>query len=72
MVNLPIHYNYVIFSTKRGKNTKLVLYTYDAFLFDLDDTEKDIIDELKEIFSSRELQIKYKCKFEWIENYPGV
>jgi hypothetical protein len=31
-----------------------------SFLFDLDDTEKDIIDELKEIFSSRELQIKYK------------
>ena len=49
-----------IIKVLRGKNTKLVLYTYDAFLFDLDDTEKDIIDELKEIFSSRELQIKYK------------
>ena len=49
-----------IIKVLRGKNTKLVLYTYDAFLFDLDDMEKDIIDELKEIFSSRELQIKYK------------
>jgi hypothetical protein len=49
-----------IIKVLKGKNTKLVLYTYDAFLFDLDDTEKDIIDELKEIFSSRELQIKYK------------
>lgn len=49
-----------IIKVLRGKNTKLVLYTYDAFLFDLDDTEKDIIDELKETFSSRELQIKYK------------
>jgi len=49
-----------IIKVLRGKNTKLVLYTYDAFLFDLDDTEKDIIDKLKEIFSSRELQIKYK------------
>ena len=49
-----------IIKVLRGKNTKLVLYTYDAFLFDLDNTEEDIINDLKEIFSSRELQIKYK------------
>ena len=49
-----------IIKVLRGKNTKLVLYTYDAFLFDLDDTEEDIIDKLKDIFNSRKLQIKYK------------
>ena len=49
-----------IIKVLRGKNTKLVLYTYDAFLFDLDNTEEDIINDLKEIFSSRGLQIKYK------------
>ena len=49
-----------IIKVLKGKNTKLVLYTYDAFLFDLDDTEEDIIDELKDIFNSRKLQIKYK------------
>ena len=33
----------------RGKNTKLVLYTYDSFLFDYDESE-NLIEEIKEIF----------------------
>ena len=32
-----------IFKLLKGKNTKLVMYTYDAFLFDWDSNEKDIL-----------------------------
>ena len=41
----------------RGKNTKLVLYTYDSFLFDYDESE-NLIDDIKEIFKNKRLQIK--------------
>jgi hypothetical protein len=41
----------------RGKNTKLVLYTYDSFLFDYDESE-NLMDEIKEIFKNKKLQIK--------------
>ena len=41
----------------RGKNTKLVLYTYDSFLFDYDESE-NLIDKIKEIFKNKRLQIK--------------
>jgi len=41
----------------RGKNTKLVLYTYDSFLFDYDESE-NLIDEIKLIFKNKQLQIK--------------
>ena len=34
----------------RKRKTKLVLYTYDSFLFDLDDSEEDILEEIKEVF----------------------
>jgi hypothetical protein len=43
----------------RGKNTKLVLYTYDSFLFDYDASE-NLIEEIKDIFKNKELQIKVK------------
>ena len=41
----------------RGKNTKLVLYTYDSFLFDYDESE-NLIEEIKLIFKNKKLQIK--------------
>ena len=44
----------------KGKNTKLVLYTYDAFLFDIDNDEEYILDDIKEIFRAHNLEIKYK------------
>jgi hypothetical protein len=44
----------------RGKNTKLILYVYDSFLFDVDKTEKDILKEIVDIFSKYKLHIKYK------------
>jgi hypothetical protein len=43
----------------RGKNTKLVLYTYDSFLLDYDASE-NLKEEIENIFSKRKLQIKVK------------
>jgi hypothetical protein len=31
---------YEIFKILRGKNTKLILYVFDSFLFDVDESEK--------------------------------
>jgi hypothetical protein len=42
----------------RGKKTKIVLYTYDSFLLDIDNDEKYIEDEIKGIFNKHKLQIK--------------
>ena len=42
----------------RGKNTKIVLYTYDSFLLDLDKTEKDIFKEIQKVFKKYKLQTK--------------
>lgn len=44
----------------KNKKTKLILYTYDSFLFDFDKNEKDILVELDNIFSKRNLEIKVK------------
>ena len=41
----------------RGKNTKLVLYTYDSFLLDYDEGEK-LTGEIESIFKNKKLQIK--------------
>ena len=48
-----------IFKLLRGKNTKLVLYTYDSFLFDLDESEKKVIKEILKVFKAKKLQVKY-------------
>ena len=48
-----------IFKILRGANTKLVLYTYDSFLFDLDKTEKLIIEEILKVFKKYKLQTKF-------------
>jgi len=44
----------------RKKNTKLVLYVYDSFLFDVDKTEKDTLKEILDIFQKYKLQVKFK------------
>ena len=44
----------------RGKNTKLVLYVYDSFLFDVDINEKEVMFQIKDIFSKHKLNIKAK------------
>ena len=48
-----------IFKILRGANTKLVLYTYDSFLFDLDKTEKLIIEKILNVFKKCKLQTKF-------------
>ena len=40
--------------------TKLVLYTFDAFLFDLDNNEEIIIEDIKNIFKEYGLKVKIK------------
>jgi glutathione peroxidase-family protein len=42
-----------------GKNTKIILYVYDSFLFDLDKKEKDLLLEIQKIFEKRKLTVKY-------------
>ena len=49
-----------IFKLLRGKKTKLVLYVYDSFLFDVSEDEKEIEKEIKQIFKNKNLQIKTK------------
>jgi hypothetical protein len=51
---------YEIFKILRGKNTKLVLYVYDSFLFDFDKSEKDVMLQILEIFNKYNLQVKTK------------
>ena len=43
----------------RGKNTKLILYTYDSFLLDVDKSEKEVIKDIMKVFKNNKLQIKY-------------
>jgi hypothetical protein len=49
-----------IFKTLRGKNTKLVLYVYDSFLFDWDENEPEVILKILGIFNKYKLQTKTK------------
>jgi len=51
---------YDIFKILRGKNTKLVLYVYDSFLFDYDKNEPDVMLQILGIFNKYKLQVKIK------------
>jgi DNA polymerase I-like protein with 3'-5' exonuclease and polymerase domains len=42
----------------KGKNTKLVLYVFDSFLLDVDEDEKDIINEILEVFKKYKFNVK--------------
>jgi len=41
----------------RGKKSKIVLYTYDSFLFDIDESE-NLEQEINKIFKNKKLQTK--------------
>ena len=41
-----------------GKNTKIVLYTYDSFLLDWDEDEEQELEQIKDIFTEFKLHIK--------------
>ncbi len=47
----------------RGYKTKLVLYTYDSFLLDVNDDEEDVLWKIREVF------IKYQLNIKEIEGY---
>jgi hypothetical protein len=52
-----------IFRILRGYKTKLVLYTYDSFLFDWDEGEIELLEKIRDIFK------KYKLNIKEIEGY---
>ena len=47
-----------VFCILRKYKTKLVLYTYDSFLFDFKEGEEDLLDKIREIFKKYKLNIK--------------
>lgn len=49
----------------RGKNSELILYTYDSFLVDHDETEQDILEQIKNVFILNNLQIKEKSGYNY-------
>jgi hypothetical protein len=53
-----------------GKKTKLVLYTYDSFLFDLDETE-NLIDEINKVFENLKLHTKISYGSSYDFNHPA-
>ena len=55
---MNVHILWEIIKLLRNKKTKIVLYTYDSFLFDLDKEEEDVLGEIKELFNKNKLQIK--------------
>ena len=55
--SMNVHILWEIIKLLRNKKTKIVLYTYDSFLFDVD-KEEDVLNEIKELFNKYKLQIK--------------
>lgn len=58
--SLNVEILFRIFKLLKGRNTKLVLYTYDSFLFDVDKNELPVLDEIKEVFNKLKLRITEK------------
>ena len=58
--SLNIEILFRIFKLLKGRNTKLVLYTYDSFLFDVDKSEEFLLNDIKEVFYKLKLQLKEK------------
>jgi hypothetical protein len=55
---MNVHILWEIIKLLKNKKTKIVLYTYDSFLFDVDKEEEDVLREIKELFNKNKLQIK--------------
>jgi hypothetical protein len=49
----------------RGKKTKIVLYTYDSFLFELGEGEEDIEIEINKVFKKYKLTTKTKKGYDY-------
>ena len=55
-VNVSIMWD--MFKLLKGKKTKLILYTYDSFLFDVYKEEKEVLTQIKQLFFDWKLKIK--------------
>jgi hypothetical protein len=53
----------------RGCKTKLVLYTYDSFTFDVDDNEIEVLNKIRETFNKYKLSIKEETGYDY--NFKG-
>lgn len=58
--SININILWEIFKILKKCNTKIVLYTYDSFLFDFDKTEKEQLQSILDLFKSYKLNIKMK------------
>ena len=47
-----------ILSILKNNKTKLVLYTYDSFLFDFDEREEEVLNQIRNVFNKYKLNIK--------------
>jgi hypothetical protein len=60
--NLETAYNvnilWEVFKILKNKKTKLVLYTFDSFLFDWSDNEREVLIDVQNIFKKHKLNIK--------------
>ena len=60
--NLETAYNvnilWDVFKIIKNKKTKLVLYTYDSFLLDWSDDERDVLTDIQKVFNKYKLNIK--------------
>ena len=55
-VNIRIMWD--MFKLLKGKKTKLILYTYDSFLFDVCKEEKEVLKQIRQLFNNWKLKIK--------------
>ena len=53
-----IHILWNVIKLLRGCNTKIVLYTYDSILLDVDKNEKEVIEKIIHVFEKNKLQVK--------------
>ena len=58
--SLNVEVLFRIFKLLKGRNTKLVLYTYDSFLLDVDNSEVEVLEQIKQVFYKLKLQLKEK------------
>jgi hypothetical protein len=60
--NLETAYNvnilWEVFKILKNKKTKLVLYTFDSFLLDWSDNEREVLIDVQNIFKKHKLNIK--------------
>ena len=58
-----------IFNVLKKYKTKLVLYTYDSFLLDYHEEDKDVLNKIREIFKKYKLNIKENEGYDY--NFTG-